>query len=149
MPKIIKFEMKKLLIILTLFSLSSCDLLKKSSKNNDKKEFELQQINMQFVEGSQDIPLAKGLEKIEDESLTFDSFNGNVLSISYKTKQDLEEIRDFYLKTLPQMGWKIVKNQRPTSIEVVDFERENEKLEIEFVNKDGQDLVKFYAELGV
>ncbi len=128
--------MKKTLI-LALFFCFSCQFF----AQQEKQSF----IPVEFVEGSQDIPLAKGLKKVEDGSLTFDSLTGNVLSISYKTDGDVKNIKDFYIKTLPQMGWKKVKGHEQEDLDVVDFKRDNERLEIEF----SKDIVRFYAELGV
>lgn len=141
-------KIKDFLIISSILFATSCNIFS-SQESQGEQNFQNQEINMQFVEGSQDIPLAKGLNKIEKDSLSFDSFAGNVISVSYKSKVSLEEIEDFYIQTLPQMGWKIVKHHRPTSIKAIDFERKNEKLEIEFVKESGKKMVKFYAELGV
>lgn len=105
--------------------------------------------NTEFVEGSQDIPLAQGLTKIGENAFSFDSTSGNIISISYKSTKDLEEIKDFYLKTLPQIGWQEVKYNKATSINSIDFKRNNEKLEIEFISEEKKNLVKFFAELGV
>ncbi len=129
--------------LLVIFSLAtfSCNVFKYNA-TPDKA-------NTEFVDGSQNIPLASGLKKIEDDSLIFDSTGGNVISVSYTTKSHLPSIKSFYISTLPQMGWKIVKNNNLTSVDVINFERENEKLEIEFVDMKEGSYVKFFAELGV
>lgn len=129
--------MMKKTLILALFFCFSCQFF----TNQPKQQI----FPAEFVEGSQDIPLAHGLTKIEDDSLTFDSLTGNVLSISYKIDGNPKNVKDFYIKTLPQMGWKKAKGHDQEDLDVVDFRRDNERLEIEF-NKN---IIRFYAELGV
>ena len=99
----------------------------------------------QFVAGSKDIPLAAGLNKISDDGLDFDSASGSIIAITYKSSDDLQKMREFYIKTLPQLGWKSLKNDKP-SVNLLRFKRDNEKLEIEFLNYNGDDLVKFFVE---
>lgn len=98
-----------------------------------------------YVEGTSDIPLAKGLKKFSDDNLGFDSTDGSIVSITYKSKIELQKVYGFYAKTLPQLGWVRAKSKQP-NFELLRFKRENERLEIEFSNKDGVDLVKFYIE---
>ncbi|MSP33466.1 MAG: hypothetical protein EXR06_01010 [Rickettsiales bacterium] len=98
-----------------------------------------------FVAGSKDIPLAAGLNKVSDEDLDFDSASGSIIAITYKSSDDLQKVKDFYTKTLPQLGWKNLKNNQP-KVELLRFKRDKEKLEIEFLNYNGDDLVKFFVE---
>ncbi len=99
-----------------------------------------------FVEGSKDIPLAKNLTKLSDDPVEFDIASGSVISASYKSNKDLQKIRQFYLETLPQMGWNQVIKDKKTASHIIRFKRDNEKLEIEFVDKDGEKLVKFFIQ---
>ncbi len=98
-----------------------------------------------FVAGSKDIPLASGLNKVSDEGLDFDSASGSIIAITYKSSDDLQKVKDFYTKTLPQLGWKNIENNQP-KLELLRFKRDKEKLEIEFLNYNGDDLVKFFVE---
>lgn len=98
--------------------------------------------NSQFVEGSKDVPLASGLKKSSDDNLDFDFASGNIASIIYKNENGTQNVKDFYLKTLPQLGWQAVKNKQKNS-NMMKFSRDGEKLEIEFFNKDNNDFVKF------
>ena len=98
-----------------------------------------------FVAGSKDIPLANGLNKISDDGLDFDSASGSIIAVTYKSSDDLKKMKDFYVKTLPQLGWTNIVNNQP-SVDLLRFKRDNEKLEIEFLNYNGDDLVKFFVE---
>lgn len=135
--------MKKFIALTTFLLIFSCKFIDQIHIPglNDEKN------TQEFVEGSQDIPLATGLKPIKDDAISFDSPAGSILSISYKSKSKLAHVRDFYLKTLPQLGWKIVKKHQPSQLDIIDFKRGQEKLEIEFIEE--RNLVKFYAELGL
>jgi len=80
------------------------------------------------------------MEKISEESLGFDSASGSIISSSYTTNLTEKQIRNFYLKTLPQMGWDIVKNVEKGS----SFKRENENLEIEFLQENNKLIIRFF-----
>jgi hypothetical protein len=103
------------------------------------------QTSVLFVAGSKDIPLANGLNKISDDGLDFDSASGSIIAVTYKSSDDLQKMKDFYVKTLPQLGWNSLVNDQP-SVNLLRFKRDNEKLEIEFLNYNGDDLVKFFVE---
>ncbi len=94
----------------------------------------------QFVQGSEDIPLFHDMKKISDDSLGFDSQSGSVTSSTYQTEASEKEVRSFYVATLPQMGWKIVKDSKNK----IEMKREKHHLEIEFLQEDKKRLVKFF-----
>lgn len=98
------------------------------------------QVSEDFVQGSEDIPLLSSMEKIFDESLGFDSAEGSIMSSSYQTKTDLAQIKNFYLSTLPQMGWQLIETNETKA----GFKRENERLEIEFINHDNKNVIRFF-----
>jgi len=130
--------MKKFLILLSLsFLLFSCakfpSFFHKAKVNKIK-------MSEEFVQGSEDIPLLVDMQKIPEESLGFDSDSGSIMTSSYITKNDLENVQDFYLKTLPPMGWKVVKIDDKKTI----FRREKEKLEIDFTKHNKKNIVKFF-----
>ena len=128
--------MKKLLTLLSVsFLLFSC-----TQKNVKHAEPFKYKVSTDFVQGSEDIPLLVGMNKMLDESLGFDSDSGSIMASSYETKIDLEKVQAFYKKTLPQMGWKVTKSDMAK----LSFKREREKLEIEFVNHNGKDIVRFF-----
>lgn len=124
--------MKKFLLIICLSFLSySC-----ASSSQQEQE----NVVDGFVNGSEDIPLLRGLTQIGDDDLGFDSGIGSISTTNYKSDFDLEKAKRFYLKTLPQMGWNLSEKK----LEKISFFRGNEKVEISFVNKDGDDLVQFF-----
>ena len=130
--------MKKFLLIFILFLFSSCISLKKTDVETTK-EF-LQELAVDgFVNDSEDIPLIKGLKQTSEENLGFDTSSGSISSITYKSEIALKEIKEFYIKTLPQLGWNITKNKSEQLILI----RDNEKVEISFINENGENLVKF------
>ncbi|MFM7702949.1 MAG: hypothetical protein ACKO6C_05785, partial [Alphaproteobacteria bacterium] len=92
-----------------------------------------------FINSSQDIPLINGLEIIDDQNLEFDSLSGSFSSSTYQSNFDISKIKNFYELNLPKLGWKISKSLENSSV----FTRDNEKLEIEFSQNDGYNLVVF------
>ncbi len=144
--------MKKFLTLLSLsFLLFSCATKTPSVINpvatnqppangHDDNAIMAEKVSEDFVQGSEDIPLLLAMEKMFDEGLGFDSPAGSIMSSSYESKIGLEKVRSFYTKTLPQMGWKLVKKDAKKSV----FKRENEKLEIEFCVQNNKNVVKFF-----
>ena len=130
-----KFYITAFLSIFLFTFEASCN-----ENNEENKTF-------QTVQGSLDIPLAKGLEVKNDNIINFDSLNGTILSISYETKIRLTKIKDFYLKTLPQMGWEIIANEFLDNTDIVYLKRDDEALEIEFSTREELKTVKFFGKL--
>lgn len=95
-----------------------------------------------------DIPLAKGLIASDNEGgLSCKSEGKNIIAISYITDKNLLNIKDFYIKTLPQLGWHIASNEEYRNAHILDFVRDSETLEIELVQEDSLNIVKFYAQI--
>jgi len=131
--------MKKILI---LFSVSL--LLFSCSKNFFGKAKVIESRPSQdFVQGSEDIPLLVGMEKISEETVGFDSDAGSIISSSYKTEADLQNVKEFYSKTLPQLGWKAVEKKKDKKTKSI-FKRDKEKLEIEFTKEKDKNVVRFF-----
>jgi hypothetical protein len=128
--------MKKILTLISVsFLLFSC------AKNPfHKVEIISLKVSKDFVQGSEDIPLLLGMEKVYGESVGFDSSSGSIMSSSYTTKNDLKAIFSFYFHTLPDMGWRVTEKSKDKLI----FKRDNEKLEIDFTKQDKQNMVKFF-----
>lgn len=132
-------------LISTSFLLFSCSFLEnfgtenENTKVTETKNYEI--TTSDFVSSSQDIPLLDALKQINDEeSLGFDSDSGSISSASYESSISLAKVKNFYLKTLPQMDWKLTANES----DKLRFVREKEKVEIEFINKDGANVVRFF-----
>ena len=94
----------------------------------------------EFVEGSDDVPLFSSLKKFGEEDVDFDSASGSISSLIYESSVNLDEVRNFYIKTMPQMGWKIHQNGKKKIV----FYRQKQKLEIELTKENGKNLVKFF-----
>jgi len=143
----VKSNMKKIfaILLLSIFTFScenfSFDKFKKSfEKTVSPQEEEEVVASEEFAQGSEDVPLIIGMEKISEDSLGFDSSSGSIVSSTYTTKIKEKDVRDFYLKTLPPMGWKIVKNIQ----EKIVLKRDRENLEIEFAKENGKNVVRFF-----
>lgn len=133
--------MKKILILISLsLLLFSCKEIESEFHYFFKPQKEEIQVSQDFVQGSEDIPLLLGMEKVSDDSVGFDSNSGSIISSSYVTKIDHKKVRNFYIQTLPQMGWKVMKNTESG----IGFLREKEKLEIEFLNEEGELITRFF-----
>ncbi len=135
--------MKKILpLVFTAFIISACTG-KYFVSDSKTKIFAQDLKSSEYVKGSEDIPLAANLEQIESNNINFDSASGSIAFIDYKSSVSFELIAEFYLKTLPQMGWKLVKND-PNHLK---FVREDENVEIDFIVKSSaeeNDVVRFF-----
>jgi hypothetical protein len=137
--------MKKILTLIPLtFLIFSCAKTLQNNISQKKEPVEIR-VSEDFIQGSEDIPLLLGMNKIFDDSLGFDSSSGSIMTSSYETQIDLERVKNFYHKTLPQMGWKLVLSDIGKS----KFKREKEKLEIDFVNRNGKNIVRFFLSSAV
>ena len=62
----------------------------------------------QFLPGTEDIPLMKGIEKVE-ETASFESPSERMILIGAETKLSQKSVFDFYRKTLKNLDWKETK----------------------------------------
>lgn len=116
--------------------------------NTEKKQSNDNQLKIiNFVAGTNDVPLYEGLEKINNNSnnFDFDSNSGSIISSSYYTNGNLENIQKFYYQSLIQMGWKMIHR----NFHQMQFKREGENLTIDFeyinnnsLNSNNGDLEK-------
>ena len=128
-----KYFSKLFFVIFLTFSLNSCGFFNKKSNALSSK------VSAEFIKGSLDIPVAKGLEIISDEEVEFDSASGSFASSTYQSKNSIESIKKFYSETLPQMGWDLTEFSNHSAI----FKRENQVLKIEFSKSQKQTLAVF------
>ena len=128
-----KYFSKFLCGFFLIISLNSCAIIPKKPSNLSPK------ITAEFIKGSLDIPIAKGLEIISDEEVEFDSSAGSFASSTYQSKNSIESIKKFYSETLPQMGWDLTEFSNHSST----FKRENQTLRIEFSKSQKQTLAVF------
>ena len=61
-----------------------------------------------FLPGTEDIPLMKGIGKVE-ETASFDSPSERMVLIEAETKLSQKSVFDFYRKTLKNLDWKETK----------------------------------------
>ena len=135
--------MKKILLLVPFFLLFSCadsTKLEKKFQQPTNKTVEGPKASEDFVQGSEDIPLLVGMEKIYDGALGFDSASGSIITSSYSTNLEPKQVKFFYLKTLPEMGWRVANNDENS----VKLKREKEDLEIEFAKEDKIQVVRFF-----
>ncbi|MBM3590477.1 MAG: hypothetical protein FJX30_03785 [Alphaproteobacteria bacterium] len=135
MLKITKSTLKIAVIFLLNIGLLSCKT-KLYDNNFQSNNFFSEN---KFVDGTQDVPLADGLEIIDDDGVDFDTILGSYSSVNYKSKNDNNEIIKFYNQSLPKLGWKAIKIAKNSLI----FQRDNQKLEIKFLLQNSENVVIF------
>ncbi len=120
----------KKILTLSIFVVLSCSFMHHEDKGAKYPLIENEDANQekQYVAGSGDIPLFSGLELIEADSSSFDTMVGSITISKYSGEVQLNLVRDFYFKALPQLGWKLIDNKK----DKISFKREKDKLEIRF-----------------
>lgn len=132
--------MKKIILLVPFFLLFSCSKIEKNFKKLIHNHSDIPKVSEEFVQGSEDIPLLAGMEKISDGAIGFDSATGSIVASSYLTYLERNKIKSFYVRTLPQMGWRL----STFTANIVNFERDKEDLEIEITEKDSGQIVRFF-----
>ncbi len=79
----------------------------------------------EFLKAIDDVPLIAGLTELTDP-LVFESDQGRVVRTSAEGQKGAAQIADFYVATLPSLGWK-----RTEDLNRLAFVRENEELNIQ------------------
>lgn len=77
-----------------------------------------------FVAGFEDLPLMPGLSQMTGTSVLFDTPQGRIVQASAVGDVSRLELLQFYVETLPQLGW--------TRVGEEEFRREGEQLRFEF-----------------
>lgn len=117
--------MKIAINIFILTIIASCSYLKINSPKIKVQD------NV-FVEGSRDIALLSGMNKINEDNIGFDSNIGSISSVIYSFENNPEDLLEFYLTTLNQLGWKLVnENNNKTTSQKYNFQRDKENLSLE------------------
>ena len=88
-----------------------------------------------FFDRLEDVPVMPGLQPVEDAGIEFDAPSGRIVEAWAIGDATREAVRDFYRRTLPQLGWSAGAGDA--------FERENETLRIDFFGPDGELTVRF------
>ncbi|HEX6977803.1 MAG TPA: hypothetical protein VF342_00755 [Alphaproteobacteria bacterium] len=94
-----------------------------------------------FVIGIEDMPLMPGLVVLADRGVVFDAPAGRIIEAYAEGAVARDSVRDFYARTLPQLGWRATGPDR--------FVREGETLRLEFLDpREGADgrrlMVRFF-----
>jgi hypothetical protein len=88
-----------------------------------------------YLPGTEDVPLMRGLELVEDP-IIFDKLEGRLVTLHAQGDVSEKDISEFYAATLPNLGWK----KKADSI----YMREGESLKLSFKNfKNKKILVTF------
>ncbi len=83
----------------------------------------------------EDVPVMPGLQPVEDAGIEFDAPSGRIVEAYAIGTLARPAVRDFYRKTLPQLGWSAGAGDA--------FQREGEVLRIDFSGPDGELTVRF------
>ena len=80
-----------------------------------------------FIAGFEDVPLMEGMTQISKDTISFGNEESRFVE-AYITGEStsFQEVADFYVKTLPQLGW----NYQGQRDHALLFYRESELLEI-------------------
>lgn len=77
-----------------------------------------------FLVGLEDVPLMPGLVQLADQGSIFDAPSGRIAELYAAGRVAREDVRGFYARTLPQLGWQAQGADR--------FTRDGEMLRLEF-----------------
>ncbi|GAA0566990.1 hypothetical protein GCM10009099_00390 [Caenispirillum bisanense] len=77
-----------------------------------------------FLDGFEDLPLMPALRQSDDATTLFDTPYGRIVEAYATGSTTPQQVLDFYVATLPQLGWQQVGQS--------EFRREGESLRIEF-----------------
>ena len=94
----------------------------------------LNSYGVSYVPGTEDIPLMVGMT-IESAPILFDKNQGEVLITKASTSFLPKDVRSFYKKTLKNLGWVYVSENK--------FKREMQVLDIEIGKRSGKTSVNF------
>lgn len=99
-----------------------------------------------YLDAIEDMPLMEGLHETGEGGIVFDKPNGRIVRSVAQGKVAADDVRAFYIDSLPQLGW-----VRLPKLELIGdlliFRRETERLEIQTVPKyDGTTEVRFSIE---
>ena len=84
-----------------------------------------------FLAGFDDLPLMTALSEIPEAAVTFDTAAGRIVIAVAEGRLERAAIIAYYGRVLPQFGW------RPTAGESGRFDREGERLALDFPTADG------------
>lgn len=93
-----------------------------------------------FLTGSEDVPLMEGLAEVADTRVVFDTPGGRIVGVDTRGDVDLERVRDYYVESLPALGW----TRDASGGDALTWRRDTEILEITVgQGADGLTVVRF------
>lgn len=103
---------------------------------NQIQEQEPQEGQPQYWTLVSDVPIKQGLVHLEDMDVVFDKPNGRIAeSVFYAENLTADDINNFYIQALPQLGWSID--------ELGNYVRDQEQLVIKTQQTGGELTVRF------
>ena len=103
---------------------------------NQIQEQEAQEDQPQYWTLVSDVPIKQGLVHLEDMDVVFDKPNGRIAeSVFYAENLTADDINNFYIQALPQLGWSID--------ELGNYVRDQEQLVIKTQQTDDELTVRF------
>jgi hypothetical protein len=93
-----------------------------------------------YVPGTEDVPLMPGLAADDASSVIFDKPQGRIVEAAARGAVTRHAVMAFYEESLPQLGWHRTVPQSATS---KSFERDGERLSLDFDGRDGNLQVAF------
>jgi hypothetical protein len=93
-----------------------------------------------FVPGTEDVPLMPGLAADAGASLIFDKPQGRIVEAAARGAVTRHAVMAFYEESLPQLGW---RRAASASASTKSFERDGERLSLDFDGRDGNLQVAF------
>jgi len=94
-----------------------------------------------YVPGTEDVPLMPGLSADEAASLIFDKPQGRIVEAAARGAVTRHAVMAFYEESLPQLGWR--RSVQNTATASKSFERDGERLSLDFDGRDGNLQVAF------
>lgn len=85
-----------------------------------------------YLDAVEDMPLMKGLRETGDGGIVFDKPNGRIVRALARGNVSPSDVRGFYLRTLPQLGWNRAEKLELFA-DLLVFRRESERLQIQAV----------------
>ncbi|HLZ67516.1 MAG TPA: hypothetical protein VKQ29_14885 [Aliidongia sp.] len=93
-----------------------------------------------YVPGTEDVPLMPGLSSDDGASLVFDKPQGRIVEAAARGAVTRHAVMAFYDESLPQLGW---RRAAAGSAGSKTFERDGERLSLDFDGRDGNLQVAF------
>ena len=88
-----------------------------------------------FVDGFEALPLMPGMYNVTGSSVVFDTPTGRIIESAIAGAATADEIKTFYMRSLPQLGWEPFLE--------TEYRREDEVLKLEIAG-DGNNVVVYF-----